>query len=175
MFDIEDFETPVTDAMLSTRLTEHFKFSEFLVSESANRAGIKNYPIKNEELNNILFLAKKAELIRNILGNHPIVITSGYRSDKVNKLVGGSKTSSHMLGLAMDFTCPGYGTITQIIATLRKHVDTLNYDQIILEFGDSGWCHIGWKSTEDNSSLNRRQVLSAEKSHSKQKTIYTVI
>ena len=175
MFEIENFETPVTNSMLNTRLSEHFKFGEFLVSESANRAGIKNYPIKNEELANILFVAKQAELIRNILGNHPVVITSGYRSAKVNKVVGGSLTSAHMFGLAMDFTCPGYGTVTQIVATLRKHMDTLHYDQIILEFGDSGWCHIGWKCIDPNSNLNRGQVLSAEKSHSKQKTIYTAI
>lgn len=38
--------------------------------------------------------------------NKPFIVTSGYRCEKHNNLVGGSPTSKHLLGKAVDFFCP---------------------------------------------------------------------
>ena len=52
-------------------------------------------------------------------GNKPVLISSGYRSPKLNKAIGGSSTSAHMSGLAADFSCPGFGTPLAICKELQ--------------------------------------------------------
>jgi hypothetical protein len=96
---------------------------------------------------NLTRLADRMEVVRSILGNKPIVVTSGYRSPQVNAGVGGSSTSAHMTGNAVDFLCPSFGRPVEVVAALRKHFDRLAYDQIISEYPESpsgGWCHIGF-------------------------------
>ncbi|MDH4396208.1 MAG: D-Ala-D-Ala carboxypeptidase family metallohydrolase [Limnobacter sp.] len=74
-------------------------------------------------------------------------INSGYRSPAVNKLVGGSATSQHCKGEAVDFEIPGVRNY-DLACWVR---DTLNFDQLILEdyvpsLPNSGWVHCSYKS-----------------------------
>lgn len=73
---------------------------ELIKSSTANRLGIDNTPSK-EIISNLTELSILLQKIRDIY-NKPIIITSGYRSTKLNKAVGGSKTSQHRLGQAAD-------------------------------------------------------------------------
>ncbi len=127
-------------------LTEHFTKAEFTRSATANSKGVKN-TYTEEELVNMTWTAVQMEAVRKILGGKAIVVTSCFRNEKVNALVGGSKTSAHRYGLAVDFTCPKFGDTRKvceaIIAAQKK--GEIEFDQLILEFPPSGWVHIGFK------------------------------
>ena len=79
------------------------------------------------------------EKVRELLGNKPISITSGYRSKKLNEAVGGTKTSAHMLGYACDFICPSYGKPIDIVRKIAA--SKLEFDQCIQE---GTWVHISF-------------------------------
>jgi zinc D-Ala-D-Ala carboxypeptidase len=125
-----------------TQLTEHFTLEEFTDSQTAARKGINNVPPANsQERKNIQRTAETMEKVRTILGDKPILISSGYRSPQVNAAVGGSKSSAHMSGLAVDFSCPGFGTPLQICKKLHPHMKELGIDQLIHEYDT--WVHLG--------------------------------
>ena len=79
----------------------------------------------------------------------PILITSGYRSEALNKIVGGKYNSQHLKGQACDFKVSGM-TINQIIDFIRKN--NIEFDQLINEYDK--WVHISFVK-----GSNRKQVL----------------
>lgn len=81
---------------------KHFTLSEFTRSAKAERYGIENEP-NNAQIQNLECLCGLIlDPLREFIG-HPIYITSGFRTPRLNRLVGGSATSAHMNGLAADF------------------------------------------------------------------------
>ena len=142
-------------------LTQHFTKNELTRSATAVSKGIKN-SYTEEELVNMTWTAIQMEKVRSILGHNPISVTSCFRNEAVNKLVGGSCTSAHRYGLAVDFTCPRFGNTRQVceaIIAAQKRGD-IEFDQLILEFPPAGWVHIGFKK---HGVGQRRQVLTAKK------------
>lgn len=119
------------------RLTENFTLDELTVSETAERMGIDNEP-PEDIVDNLRALASALQQVRDVLGNRPIVVTSGYRSPVLNRVVGGSRNSAHVQGWAADFTCPGYGRPLEICRAIAAA--GLPYDQLIHEFGR--WVHL---------------------------------
>jgi len=116
------------------QLSPHFKLSELLDSGTARKHKLSNDP-SAEVLANLKLLCEQAlEPIRAAVG--PLKINSGYRSDAVNKAVGGSTTSAHSFGLAADLHPPAgcKKLMTQIIACGVK------LDQVIYE---RTWVHVG--------------------------------
>lgn len=82
----------------------------------------------------------------------PVNVTSGYRSPAVNRAVGGSRTSQHVLGEAADIVVAGMSSR----AVCQKIIDMgLPFDQLIQEFGR--WTHVS------RGPKNRRQVLTARR------------
>ena len=144
------------------KLTEHFTLEEMTVSPTAKRLGLSNQPTP-EHIENMRYCCEKIlEPVRAHFGK-PVQINSSYRSPLVNKAVGGSKTSQHVNGQAIDFEIPGIDnkTVADWVA------DNLEFDQVILEFytkGDknSGWVHASIKK----EGGNRKQRLIASKSKS---------
>jgi zinc D-Ala-D-Ala carboxypeptidase len=130
------------EGLMATPLTPNFTLEEMTDSQTAARKGIPNVPLAHE-LANLERTAKVMEKVRTLLGDKPILISSGYRSPKVNAAVGGSKNSAHMSGLAVDFSCPGFGTPYMICKTLEPHMQELGIDQLINEFPPNGWVHLG--------------------------------
>jgi hypothetical protein len=125
-----------------TQLTPHFTLTEFTDSQTAARKGISNVPSPHsQERKNLQYVAETMEKVRAILGNKPILISSGYRSPQVNAAVGGSKNSAHMSALAVDFSCPGFGTPRAICKALEPHMKELGVDQLIHEYDT--WVHLG--------------------------------
>lgn len=122
------------------KLTEHFALEEFIVSQIASRRGIANTP-DAPALENLRKTAAVMEKVRSMLGNKPIIISSGFRSPALNVAVGGSTSSAHMYGLAVDFVCPGFGPPLEICKFLQPHMELLGIDQLIHEF--SSWVHLG--------------------------------
>jgi hypothetical protein len=91
----------------------------------------------------------------------PILISSGYRSKELNTAIGGSLTSQHCQGEAIDIDMDGAGTISN--ADVFNYIkDELNFDQLIWEFGDlknPDWVHVSYEST----GKQRKQILKAVK------------
>jgi zinc D-Ala-D-Ala carboxypeptidase len=122
-----------------TQLTEHFTLEEMTYSQTASRYGIDNTPPPNivEELTRT---CEMLELVRTVLGGYPIMITSGYRCPELNAACGGSSTSQHMYGQAVDFYVPSYGTPKQVCDAIMAADPPIIYDQLIWEYGD--WVHM---------------------------------
>ena len=141
------------------QLTEHFKLEEMTVSPTAKKLGLSNTPTA-EHIENMRYCCEKIlEPVRAKFG--PVTINSSYRAPAVNKAVGGSKTSQHVNGQAIDFEVKGVDnkTVADWVA------DNLEFDQVILEFyaaGDknSGWVHASIKK----EGGNRKQRMIATKS-----------
>lgn len=152
-----------------TKLTEHFTVEELSASPTAKRLGLSNTPTP-EHLANMKYVCEKIlEPVRARFG--PVTVNSSYRSPAVNKAVGGSKTSQHVNGEAVDFEVNGMSNkdLADWVA------DNLEFDQVILEFytaGDknSGWVHASIK----RNGQNRKQRLIATKSKAKG-TVYTPV
>lgn len=125
-----------------TNLSPHFTLEELTLSQTAARMGHPNTPPQNsKQYKNLKRLADTMEKVRSILGNNPIMTSSGYRAPAVNERVGGSKTSKHMEGLAIDFTCPGFGTVIATCLEIEPHIKELKIDQLIYEY--NSWVHLG--------------------------------
>lgn len=140
------------------KLSNHLTLAEMIRSDSAKRLGISNQPT-SEHLDNMKELAINVfEPIREHFGV-PIYISSGYRSEALNKAVKGSKSSQHCKGQAMDIDMDGSGLISN--KDVFKYIrENLRFSQLIWEFGDSNnpdWVHVSYDST------NRGQVLKAIK------------
>lgn len=132
-------------------LTKNFSLSEFVESDTAKRLGIDNTPTK-EAKENIKVLARAiCQPCRDALGM-PIRISSGYRSWQLNTAVGGSKTSQHAKGEAVDLVCADNRRLFNYI------LENLTFDQLIWEEGSDAapaWVHVSY--TTDR--VNRMQVL----------------
>jgi len=120
------------------KLTANFSLSEFTASDTAKAQGIDNTP-SVAEVNRLHFCAVQMEVIRVLCGNRPIEITSGFRSEKLNRAVGGSNSSDHRNAYAVDFRVTGLSDL--LIARIIQASD-LRYDQII-RYGN-GRLHIGF-------------------------------
>ena len=150
------------------KLSEHLDLSEVIRSESAKRNGISNMPTP-EHIANFKLLAENIfEPIRNHF-RVPIIISSGYRSKELNACIGGSATSQHCTGEAIDIDMDGspHGVTNKMVFDYIK--DNLIFDQLIFEFGDAtnpDWVHVSYES----SGKQRKQVLKATKNAGK--TVY---
>lgn len=135
------------------RLSDHFSLAELTVSATAARKGISNSP-PPLVIDTLILTADRMEKVRALLGDHPIIVLSGYRSPAVNAAVGGSKSSAHMTGHAVDFICPRFGTPAQVAAHLAKHL--VGFDQLIEEFGE--WVHVDFGPGRRGQKLTARKV-----------------
>lgn len=135
------------------RLSDHFTLAEMTFSATAARQGISNTP-PQAIIDQLTLTADRMEKVRDLLGGKPIRVLSGYRSEAVNRAVGGSASSAHRTGHAVDFTCPEFGTPAQVASHLAKHLT--GYDQIIEEFGS--WVHIGFGPGQRMQKLTARKV-----------------
>ena len=127
-------------------LTPHFTLEEFTTTSTS----LDNTPSK-ETLEVLRTTAFYMEQVRELLGNVSIKVNSGYRSPEVNAKAGGSKTSAHLLGYAVDFTASGHTPLT-IANVLAK--SNLKFDQLIYE---GTWVHISF------DPKMRREVLTAHR------------
>jgi hypothetical protein len=147
------------------KLSEHLDLSEVIRSESAKRKGISNMPTP-EHIENFKLLAEKVfQPIREHF-RCPIHISSGYRSKELNQAVGGSLTSQHCQGEAIDIDMDGTpnGVTNRMVFDFIK--DNLEFDQLIYEFGDKqnpDWVHVSYES----SGKQRKQILRAVRTNGK--------
>ena len=156
--------------MKDLSLSPHFRLAEFVKSSTASARGINNTP-SPEVVNNLKALCREVlEPLRHHL-SCPVVISSGYRSPKLNKLVGGVRTSQHMTGEAADIAAPMLDingkklSPSQSLSILSDWMDWIventQFDQCILEHRKnkdgtvSHWLHVS-----HSLKHNRRCVIS---------------
>lgn len=151
------------------QLSPNFHLSEMVASQTASRRGIANVPPQHviDALRDLCIHV--LEPVRLHFGK-PVMVSSGYRSPKLNAAVGGSKSSDHMLGRAADIEIPGVSNFAVANFIRLK----LPFDQLILEHytpgqPNSGWVHVSWQPTK-----RRHEVLTAtiRRVFGRSKTVY---
>ena len=141
-------------------LSPNFTLAEMILSRTAHRRGIDNTP----PLAAARALQALAQNVLQPVRDHfarPVIVTSGCRAPALNRAIGGSATSQHTLGEAADFTVSGVSNLE----VARWIVANLAFDQLIYEFGETGWLHVSYRA-----GRLRRQVLRAEKRNGR--TVY---
>ena len=141
----------------SLKLSEHMTLAELCKTKTR----LSNEP-NEAQVENLRRVCRWLEQLRrrwnNLYGDgdDPIIINSGFRSPEVNKAVGGSPTSNHLTGCAVDIRVCGmeqllrYAVILLDIADLN-HED---FDELLLEKkGPVMWLHFAVRPT-----VNRRKV-----------------
>ena len=145
------------------QLSTNLSLAEVTRSETAKRRGISNMPTA-EHIENFKKLAANIfQPIREHFGK-PIIISSGYRSAELNKAIGGSLSSQHCSGEAIDIDMDGTDITNKQIFDYIK--DNLNFDQMIWEFGtdtNPDWVHVSFASNRSQ----RKQILVAKKVNGK--------
>ena len=137
------------------KLTENLTLLEATKSNTATRLGIDNTPPPAIVERMIETAEKIFQPVRDALG--PIRVSSFYRSPDLNRAIGGSKTSQHCKGEAIDMQ----GILASNKILFNSACDLEDYDQIIWEFGtleEPDWVHVSYSKTH-----NRKQILRATK------------
>ena len=148
------------------KLSKNLSLSEVVKSNNAIRKGIDNSP-NNDHLESLEDIAKDIfQPLRDDLG--VIYVSSGYRSDALNKAIGGSRKSQHSKGEALDLDNDnknGAASNTEIFNYIK---DNLDFDQLIWEFGTDekpDWVHVSYTTKRPN----RNQILKAYRQSGKTK------
>ena len=137
------------------KLTEHFTVQELTTTD---QNGLQKTNTKEglKISDKLQALAEFAEEVRAVIQNCPMVITSGYRCEKLNKAIGGSKTSEHLKCEAIDFIPKKMSAFKALGYIL---ISELKWDQLILEKRGQGYLiHI--------SMGDKREVLYSPKAAS---------
>jgi hypothetical protein len=133
-----------------SQVTRHVSYAEITQTST----GLPNEP-KPQHMNNIIALCENVfEPLRKHVGK-PIKINSVYRSEAVNKKIGGSATSQHCKGEAMDID-DTFGAMSNNEMAFWI-MENLNFDQLIFEKpvkGKASWIHVSYSVFK-----NRKQVL----------------
>lgn len=139
------------------QLSPHFSYEEMIATQVR---GLDNTP-PPEALEALYDTAMRMESVRQVLLNNPIIVHSGYRSEDVNRVVGGVPGSAHTTGHAVDFVCPAFGTPLEVARALVAATASVKYDQIIREFG---WIHLSFSPAMRGDILTK---VSAESPYEK--------
>ena len=147
------------------RISKHITYKEATRSVTALRLGIENKPSEYELQNMELIAEKVFEPLREAV-NGPIKINSFYRSEELNKSIGGSSRSQHCQGRAIDID-DFYGYVSN--AYMYYYIkDNLDFDTLIWEFGtdtNPDWVHVSYVDGDSN----RKRCLLAYKEDGKTK------
>lgn len=137
--------------MNNLQLTDHFTLREFLFSRTAVIKNIPNEIDRQSILNLKKLCVNILEPLRTEL-NSPIIISSGFRSERLNRAVGGSPLSQHLSGNAADIISNHHSAVELFHKIIEM---SLPYDQLILEL--NSWVHVSYTKN------NRNHVLIAER------------
>ena len=150
------------------KLSNYLSLAEVTRSDTAKRKGISNEPTP-EHLENLKVISEEVfDKVREYFGV-PIFVSSGYRSAALNKAIGGSSTSDHNLGRALDLDQDGHGNGVTNADVFKFIKDNLEFDHLICEFGtdkNPDWVHVGYRK-----GANRKQILKAVREGGKTKYV----
>jgi len=148
------------------RISEHISYKEAIKSNTALRLNLDNNPDAYQITNMVGVAHNIFEPLREYVGG-PIKINSFFRSEELNRAIGGSSRSQHCQGRAIDLDDTfGHKTNAEMFHYIKNN---LNFDQMIWEFGDDenqAWVHVSYVSEDEN----RKRCLKALKENGK--TVY---
>jgi len=140
------------------KLSKNFSLKELTRSQTAIRNGIINIPNQEQLVCLTALTTAVLQPIREVHGR--VNINSGLRVLELNRKIGSSDSSQHVLGMAADLECPSIDNLK-----LAQWIEeNLKFDQLILEFYEkgeptSGWIHVSY----NNQGENRSQVRTASR------------
>lgn len=125
--------------------SDYFTLQEFIKSTTAERLKIDNTP-NAEILRNLEYGVQMVLDPLRRIHQQPIIITSGYRCEKLNKAVGGVANSWHTKGNAADIRIKDENEAREIFNILKTlpSVDTVLFEHS----RQSQWIHIQWDMTK---------------------------
>ena len=129
------------------KLSQNFTYEELISSSTASRLKLDNTPTQQQKQKLKQLVSEILQPIRNKWGK-PIVITSGFRSTKVNTAVGGVSTSQHCKGEAADLKVGGITEnkkLFELIVQMIKN-NEIKVGQLINEYNYS-WIHVSLPRT----------------------------
>ena len=149
-------------------ISKHISYKEATHSATALRRNLDNTP-SYKQLRCMEGVAENLfEPLREWVGG-PIKVNSFFRGEPVNTAIGGSRTSQHMKGQAIDIDDTfGYKTNAEMYHYIK---DNLDFDQMIWEFGNDenpNWIHISWVSHRPN----RKKLTIAKKVNGRTKYVH---
>ena len=119
----------------------YFTIAELCASDTAKKYGVDNTP-SPIIISHLQQLINFLNPLREAWGS-AIKVTSGYRCKRLNDMVGGSKTSSHLIGYGVDLV-PANGKMDVFKKFVVDYMKTRIFDQCIIEkSGKTEWIHIG--------------------------------
>lgn len=131
--------------IVNTIKSDYFTLAELTKSVTAARHKIDNTPSLEVMANLQYGVDMVLDPLRRIYG-HPIIITSGYRCDKLNKLVGGVSNSWHTKGNAADIHISSEED-AQIKFDILKKLPSV--DTVLFEHSNTAqWLHVQWDRTK---------------------------
>jgi hypothetical protein len=142
---------------MKNNISPHISYREATRSNTATRRKISNIPDENELRAMILVAEMVFEPVR-VHFNKRIRVNSFFRSKLLNKIIGGSKTSQHCSGEALDLDGLD-GLRNSEIFFYIKH--NLEFDQLIWEFGtdkEPDWVHVSFNSDGENRGIVLKAV-----------------
>lgn len=129
---------------VNLQISKNFRLSEFVRSSTAENNNIhQQYTVELNVLANLIYLTDFIlQPLRDCVG--PINVTSGYRCTEVNTIVGGTKSSQHLYGQAVDFICFDF---EKAILFIKNK----SFDQLIIY---DSFIHVSL-----TTAFNRKQVI----------------
>lgn len=128
------------------KLSRYFTFEELTCTSKKEflKENLKEAKAHLAEMECLSFFAEQVRAILNV----PMIITSGFRCDKLNNAIGGAKHSQHLFFRAIDFKPKGMSVDE---AFSRIKMSNLVYKQLIKErSGDSEWVHVSMGYEREN-------------------------
>lgn len=124
------------------QFTKNFSYEELIASSTADKLGLDNTPNAAEKEKLKKLAIEILQPIRDALGK-PIKVNSAFRSEKVNKAVGGVPSSQHRLGEAADLTLGSKEKNKELFELISKMIKDkkLTVGQLINEYGYA-WTHV---------------------------------
>ena len=128
-------------------MPKYFKLAEFTYSLTAYKLKIDNTP-NDDERAHIEELMDFMDGFRAFWGG-PLLVKSGFRSEKLNEKVGGVKTSGHRTGYAVDFV-PANNKKLECFEAFKEYLKDREFDELLLERNSKGstWIHFALKSIQ---------------------------
>ena len=121
------------------RLSPHFTLAEMTATQ---HPALQDEPSLEAVVNLTRLCCLVLEPLREKLGGKPLRTSSGYRSEQLNKAVGGVSTSRHLTGRAADIPCTDSGSAGTVARLLRENP---NVQKAITEHNSRGWwVHVQW-------------------------------
>jgi hypothetical protein len=141
---------------MAVQITKHFTLEELCASATAKARCIQNKPNAQQIIALVYLTCYVLEPLREAM-NEPIPISSGFRCEQLNRVVGGVSNSQHTRGQAADL-CIG-GDLEKGKRWFNYIKTHLNFDQLIWEHSSNGtyWVHVSF--IHPDLGRNRRQAI----------------